>query len=226
MGGSTEVAAANLKVRLGRPFARDRQPCSLSNSWWTSGATKKGVGEDMKTSQNQNRKYRRLKELGFGVIPLFARNGMYLTIPPSAYRWLRERYDASEGVKKNRMRPGVQFASCFRATWKRLPLAVRKRLMDYWCAWPSRLQIELSEFSPGTAAAQCAHDGYTLRFRARWDLLAAPESPSAARLPFIIAHELAHAYQHAADFGLQFEERDLVEAQANDLAKQWGFPQP
>jgi hypothetical protein len=113
-----------------------------------------------------------------GVIPLRPRHAIYLTV-----------------VSGN----GPRFADAFHATWKRLPLWVRRRLLRYWRnhprygAWPSpfiSIQSVTSEGRKNYGLRR--HYGCEFEFASKYtDIL--PENV----LQDLIAHELAHALQCA-----------------------------
>jgi hypothetical protein len=123
--------------------------------------------------------------------------------------------------------PGQRFARFFRATWKRLPLAVRRKLLSYWRVWPvgslpkakvsGRLTIVLTTFQLEDYMAHCADEGWTLRFRPVLEIL--PQR----KVMSLIAHELAHAYRHAN--GILEEDVETCEIETRQLAASWRFKQ-
>jgi hypothetical protein len=125
---------------------------------------------------------------------------------------------------------GKAFARHFVAVWKRLPRSVRNKLLRYWRDWPpgagrpaarvaSRLRIELSRLQNPNECAYCAHEGWTLRFQPYLNLL------QAYKVEPIIAHELAHAYRHAAGQSEPLEDVVASECDTIRIAMSWGFPQ-
>ena len=164
----------------------------------------------------------------FMIGPLLPRHRIYFCA------WLATHEDAD------------RFSSLFRAVWRRLPRDVRREILALW-----RSRIETLDAAPtvlatgerivknrrGTykfapaevvgkhlkvrrAAGTTELGGFQIKFRADYirDL-----APFAAEL---IAHELAHVYQHAAGHHTtleQSEDREAVETDARRLTKQWGF---
>ena len=134
---------------------------------------------------------------------------------------------------------GERFARRFRETWKRLPLAVRRRLLKHWrektkelfvvseYGRPAGLHIELindesylKRVDPGDVIAQCDLFGLSLTFEAK-TMDAMPEGPAQA----LIAHELAHVLQCLENTDLKSDgsKLDPVEVDAWVRVVHWGF---
>ncbi len=111
-----------------------------------------------------------------------------------------------------------RFARVFRATWKRLPLHVRRALLRHWrtpCSITTLLRQPVIEVLPflsrvddPCAVGVCRQEGYEFQFRSD----AVNAMPDDA-LAVLIAHELCHGYffsvQHPDRTGDEFEE-DMV----------------
>jgi hypothetical protein len=97
-------------------------------------------------------------------------------------------------------------------------------MLSYWRTWPGRLSIQLTFRRVEGALGSCADDGFTLRFLPvlDWPDLYPPDKAGA-----VIAHELAHAYRHAAlpVEQLVSESVERCEVETRELAESWGFPQ-
>lgn len=150
--------------------------------------------------------------------PILPRHGIYLFVGHSVAQYLADVY--AKAPRKDHPPPGEPFAGMFRETWKRIPLADRRSLLRYWRSDPIGLRVELSEAELrdcGIAAA-CLHHGFTLRFRPYHDFVRGESTLNT------IAHELAHAFQWAADpDGAQ--DYEAAEDFACVTADSWGFPQ-
>jgi hypothetical protein len=119
---------------------------------------------------------------------------------------------------------GRHFVRLFRATWKRLPLTVRRGILRYWRQMGPRWGwappfIELSDsWSPHDSYGQVGFLGMELRFR----------QEAFARLPLaiaccVIAHELAHVYQKVCGRRAGGENERENEKHADSLIEKWGF---
>jgi hypothetical protein len=145
---------------------------------------------------------------------------------------------------------GTRFAKLFTATWKQIPLWARRRMLGMWrqhsyvqlsddmpremVAWHKKHQLwPRIELLPrwstvrkngGLAYGQVGFLGREIRFWSRGIQLL----PDVA-VTTIIAHELAHATQHASGFmkslgGLDEEfDMEFVEEEADTLIEEWGF---
>ncbi len=132
---------------------------------------------------------------------------------------------------------GRRFAAIFRATWKSVPLGVRRRLLKYWRDDPEEVR---PVFSPNIQLlsnwaergrytfAACAMRGHELRF---WAPLVDMMPPEIVRVG--IAHELGHAYHRVAGLALERDDdcmptgltwlADAEEKSVEELASAWGF---
>lgn len=129
---------------------------------------------------------------------------------------------------------GVRFAALFRATWKRIPLWARRRILSHWRKPKPTVFYSLDWVGRDGAFAQVARDGYALMFCAA-DFEDMPDAVAQD----VIAHELAHVVQHAngmwwcrASDGRQVAryrddpeelEVEQVEDEANELIFFWDF---
>lgn len=134
---------------------------------------------------------------------------------PRVYIEPREEDEAEEKLALN-----------FAATWKRLPLGVRRKLRKYWDSCTIALMspwitVEESNLQDGECAV-CTAMGHRLVFRPS----AVADLPDLV-LQHLIAHELAHSHQWAtgwlvvqADGNLPAEE---IESDADERIAEWGF---
>ncbi len=139
---------------------------------------------------------------------------------------------------------GEEFAARFRAVWRKLPLAVRRRLKKHWRSvrWecmPSEIRWPLIELwecelergnSPSRAVGGCSWRGDKLTFDGEF---AAGQWPVVVEST--IAHELAHVYLIARDGCEQHSQncgtpatyyKAKAEIEADQLAVAWGFWRP
>jgi hypothetical protein len=156
-------------------------------------------------------------------VPLLTRHSIYLQV------------DASDGRR---------FARVFQATWRRIPLRDRRRLLGYWKAdgpehgialSPRVHLVERNEFPTDdeSVVGVTSDLGHRLQFPAK----VVDRMPDAVAED-LIAHELAHAFQMATgirpfiypDGYEQFIcadgerwDRDLLEYHADVIAERWGF---
>jgi hypothetical protein len=139
---------------------------------------------------------------------------------------------------------GRRFARVFQATWRRIPLGDRRRLLGYWKAdGPEHgiflsPQVDLTErddfpTDDESIAGLTSHLGHKLQFPAKL----VDKMPDAVAED-LIAHELAHAFQMATGIrpfkypdgyeqficadGARWD-RDLLEYHADVIAEGWGF---
>jgi hypothetical protein len=141
---------------------------------------------------------------------------------------------------------GPRFARLFLATWRRLRLSTRRRLLGYWrdgeFSWRfghvgEVLLIPAADYREGDdkTSAETYHFGYRYLFRAD-HVDAMPEDI----VQDLVAHELAHGIQAAAgircirqhdDGSADFIDRNGVfwgglfelELDADDTMRDWGF---
>jgi hypothetical protein len=150
-----------------------------------------------------------------GKVPLLPRQGIYLTV---------------------RRGDGSRFASLFRTTWDRLPLAARRTLLLHWrlCiqSYPDAPRIQLVSRIPGaprTVLAAASDEGCLYEFR--FSLVT--EMPDDV-VQDLIAHEPAHGIEAARGIrpvgrdsyqgpnGHCFG-RDEFEEDADNWTRFWGF---
>ncbi len=136
---------------------------------------------------------------------------------------------------------GPKFAANFIATWKRMPLWARRRILSHWRSdhelnFTRKPVIELlSDWSSRGRKdlACCARHGFILRFWSkRFDAM-----PDAVQCD-VIAHELAHVHQHAVGWKIVSWNNSThitvdgngdelfpgdVEQDADDTMDFWGF---
>jgi hypothetical protein len=169
------------------------------------------------------------------TIPIVPSSNLYLS--PSYGRFSRD----SE----------LRFAIVFRQTWKRIPLAFRRLVVKYWREETNPAVITYGAIQPATnkvipliklssgwsgfrndktdpseqkgVLAEVFARGFVMRFHAQSVALMADSV-----LGDLIAHEVAHVFQYAADWRVGApaqEEPDhaLLEEDADGLVRSWGF---
>jgi hypothetical protein len=120
-----------------------------------------------------------------------------------------------------------RLARSIRSTWQRVPAAARGPLREHWqtreglhslCNGPMRVEAlpNWAERSRPTLG-ECWTRGHAIRLHSE-SVQTMPDEALAA----VIAHELAHAFQHATecDWGPTVKE---VEAAVDDCIRGWGF---
>jgi hypothetical protein len=136
-----------------------------------------------------------------------------------------------------------RFARNFRATWKRIPLGPRRRMLAYWkdpgtlapgVVLPPMIELANPLFMGRREFGVCGVMGCKLQFNAKYfDRM--PDDVAQD----VIAHELAHAYQGAQGIHMVREYRDgsalfvqdgepwggrlEIEMDADDHIEGWGF---
>jgi hypothetical protein len=127
---------------------------------------------------------------------------------------------------------GLRFAAQFRATWKRIPLRARRKMLKFWKE-SGHVSIELTRVqqSHRGSLAHVFLGGRIVRFRTK--IARMPDSV----VQDLIAHELGHVVQHALakDDGVSLREyfagpnadegiaREMVEEDVAHLIEEWGF---
>jgi hypothetical protein len=144
-----------------------------------------------------------------------------------------------------------RFKTIFYQTWKRLPFGVRRRIIAYWranwcCPWPDvRFSPQICVYkqlyvrdrgtgiAPTTVWGNCGSGGHRLEV----DGTIIDKMPDAIACD-LVAHELAHVFQHAAGMVDAIDEDGQpysilpqgdallpgeVENDADDLMVAWGF---
>ena len=116
---------------------------------------------------------------------------------------------------------GHAFARLFRDSWRRIPLAARRQICSYWrkCGevWP---RIELSD---QWADCEYRHAHVTQSGRDLYFCASSFQILPARAAEWLIAHEVAHVYQKACGRKPGGENEAENEANADTIAKQWGF---
>jgi len=116
-----------------------------------------------------------------------------------------------------------RFASLFRSTWDRLPTKDRKKMLAHCRRIKGRNASTLLfvDYGPSLLRATSAiifAKKSEICFESR-----AMQASTDARVRAIIAHELGHLRSHC-DLGINQDDQDLAEAEANYYAKLWGHP--
>ncbi|HEV2294072.1 MAG TPA: DUF4157 domain-containing protein [Tepidisphaeraceae bacterium] len=123
---------------------------------------------------------------------------------------------------------GSNFLTRFREVWREIPLSCRRVMLKHWHTGSPR-SVPLVEagayWSGSDALATVALNGWAMKFKpAVYEM-----SVGAARA--LIAHELAHVYQHATGTIAEWSSgcggieaaRGCIEDDADDIAADWGF---
>lgn len=115
--------------------------------------------------------------------------------------------------------PG-KFVALFCDCWTRIPESDRCVISDFWNELNHGPLIELSDCwgDSNESFAQVTRGGAIVRFGAK-DFAVLPPCVST----WIIAHELAHVYQKAVGQKPGGESEKTNEAEADSIAKSWGF---
>jgi hypothetical protein len=159
-------------------------------------------------------------KIPFVIRALLPRHGVYFT----AWQVNRQEVD--------------RFCGLFQAVWRRLPLGVRRSILDLWrsqvevyrwtkrptghpkaTGWPPKYAAAHLIGGPwrtsramGTTSLGGLEMTFEARFINEW-------APLVAQL---MAHELAHVFQHAAGYRERMTTRQC-EADAHRLQAEWGF---
>jgi hypothetical protein len=173
----------------------------------------------MKSTNSREREVAR--RLGITCVPILPRHGMYVKIYPTEHAKMAEMWAGRKNADGHTMQPGVTVAEFFLAAWKQIPIGARRAMLKYWRTWPGRLQIRLTNDGMDEYNAMCAHEGFTLKFPPRIEIMP-PEHAAKT-----IAHELAHVYRYATIplEKLRDEGVERCEVETRKLAESWGFHQ-
>jgi hypothetical protein len=121
-----------------------------------------------------------------------------------------------------------RLAELVRATWKRIPTKVRGRMRPHWKTEPRRhslcngpLRIEALPSWPRyrRQLGVCMMAGHAIRLHSP-----TVESAPDEVLSTLIAHELAHCFQHATGANWSRPKR-AIEGEVHRLLDEWGFRQ-
>ena len=114
---------------------------------------------------------------------------------------------------------GEQFAKIFSLTWERIPKSSKVTILNYWKSSekPVILTLEKNVLAiHHDVLAQTSNGGFNLTFYERVFTM------SDCLVGAVIAHELAHVFQHATGYDMNSRTPDL-EANAMTLTRIWGF---
>lgn len=119
---------------------------------------------------------------------------------------------------------GNRFARLFKEAWAQLPAPVQEKIRKHWAKEDVRL--ELSNIWKNCAI----HDGEVGCFgrEAKFNAAEVDRMPDTVAKA-LIAHEMAHVYQHATGFSQRTyevssqREYEVLESDAKELASRWNF---
>jgi hypothetical protein len=119
-----------------------------------------------------------------------------------------------------------RLAELVRATWKRIPPRARRRMRSHWkidpeshslCNGPLRIEALPSWPEFRQCLGMCMTAGHAIRLHSL-TVQAAPDEVVSS----LIAHEVAHVFQHATGASLSRPNR-VIEAEVSRLLDGWGF---